>query len=327
MTGQWGSTVALALLVAAGTMSVGSVGAAHGPDAAEFTVEPIDDRTPGATNVEYGMRVVGGAGIDFETLRRTRAVFEAGSWASCSPGDAGEFGIDRGSTHEGYRTDEGLQENVKTFSAGEDVFETEYNGEEDFGPSTHLDDGDELVSVAKCPDNPDKPGWYQMTGSSTGITESGERVTYGGDSHYFWICECENDAEAREELGRPPSDSTPTATPTAAEDTETDSDDGADSTGGADDSTAESGPGSETPPDTATPEAAEASGQSPALTATATATATPTVDREWDDVVGRSPTPGGGDGFGVVVSVLALAATVVFLYRRGSRETAADSKD
>lgn len=327
MTGQWGSTVALALLVAAGTTSifVGSVGAGHGPDAAEFTVEPIDDRTPGATNVKYGMRVVGKAGIDFETLRRTRAVFEAGSWVSCSPGDSEEFGIDRGSTHEGYRTDEGLQENVKTFSAGEDVFETEYNGEEDFGPSTHLDDGDELISVAKCPDNPDEPGWYQMSGSSTGITESGERVTYGGDSHYFWICDCENEAEAREELGRSPSDSTPTATPTAAEDTETDSDDdGTDSTGGAGDSTAEPGHGSETPPDAATPEASE---KSPALTATATRTSTPTVDREWDDIVRRSPTRGGGDGFGVVVSVLALAATVVFLYRRGSRETAADSKD
>ena len=163
------------MVVAAPPAAVGPGSAGHGYEEAEFTVEPIDDRSPGATEVRYGMVVVGAAGIDLETLERTRAVYEAGSWARCEPGDADVFGIDRGNTNDGYETDESLQENVKTFSAGED----------DLGPSTYLDDGDALVSVAECPDSPDEPGWHQMVGETTGVTPEGARVTYGGDSHYF----------------------------------------------------------------------------------------------------------------------------------------------
>ena len=198
--------VLLAVSVVAGASALGVVSAGHGEADADYTVEPMSDRSPGATDVKYGQVVVAQAGVDFETLEEMEAVYEEGSWSGCGADDGEVFGIDRGNTHDGYETDEGLEENTKTFSAGEDVFRIEFYGEDDFGPSTHLEDGDAIVSVAECIDNPDEPGWYQISGSSTGVTEDGEEVTVGGESHYFWICECEDEEEAREELGPPPSE-------------------------------------------------------------------------------------------------------------------------
>jgi hypothetical protein len=210
MTARRASAVAFAVLLVvtavAGASALGVVSADHGAEDANYTVEPMSDRSPGATSVKYGQIVVVQAGVDFETLEESKAVYEEGSWASCGAGDAEVFGIDRGNTHDGYETDESLEENTKTFSAGEDVFRVEFYGEEDFGPSTHLNNGDAVVSVAQCIDNPDEPGWYQISGSMTGVTEDGERVTIGGESHYFWICDCEDEAEARETLGPPPSE-------------------------------------------------------------------------------------------------------------------------
>jgi PGF-CTERM protein len=339
MNAKWGVSVAIAIAVFAVCVAFGAAGsasAAHAPEDANYTVEPMSDRSPGATNVKYGQIVVVHAGIDFETLEKTTAVYEEGSWASCGPGDAEVFGIDRGNTHDGYETDESLEENTKTFSAGEDVFRVEFYGEEDFGPSTHLNNGDAVVSVAQCIDNPDEPGWYQISGSMTGVTEDGERVTIGGESHYFWICDCENEAEARETLGPPPSE--PDSTP-APEATEADAD-GADATEtpGEDDSTDAAEPDAEATADSEGDSGGDSatvdeSGESEATTgttdtaptptatpgATATSTATPAVDREWSDVVVDTPSPGDGPGFGGPVALAALAAVGLFLRGRSSR--------
>ncbi|WP_336133324.1 PGF-CTERM sorting domain-containing protein [Natronomonas amylolytica] len=290
----------------------GTATASHGPDAANFTVEPMD-RSPGATDVKYGQIVVAEGGRDLETLEKTTAVYEAGSWASCGSDDGEVLGIDRGNTHEGYETDESLKNNVKRFSAGEDVFELEFNGESDFGASTHFNDGDAFVSVADCIDNPDEPGWYRITGSTTGVTPDGERVTFSSESHYFWIGDFESEAEAREELGPPPSEpqETPTLTPDAGNDEESGSNSGsdADSDDGAGDSGGEA--------TTATPTATAAATATPAPgpeTETAEPTPTPTA-AEWEGQVVQTPTPGDGPGFGPVVALLSML-TAAFLVRR-----------
>jgi hypothetical protein len=198
-------TAALAVTLLTGAAAPdggGGATASYGPEEANYTVVPLSDRSPGAENVKYGQRVVATAGTDLATLEETTATYEAGSWSSRGPSGGETFGVDRGSTLEGYEVDETLQNDVKTFSAGED----------DFGASTYLDDGDEFVSVAECIDNPDEPGWYRISGTTTGVTESGERVTFDSESHYFWICDCENEAEAHERLGPPPSEPPTTGT-------------------------------------------------------------------------------------------------------------------
>jgi PGF-CTERM protein len=319
--------LALALLAGAAVPpTVGVAGASHGPQQANFTVVPLDDRSPGAENVRYGQQVVARGGTDLRTLERTTATYEEGSFSSCGPSNSETFGIDRGETLEGYQIDESLQSNVKSFTAGEDVFQVEYYGENDFGGSTYFDDGDEFISVANCIDNPDQPGWYRITGTTTGVTEGGERATFGSESHYFWICNCENEAAAREKLGPPPSEPQATATPTPRS-TPTTTGTGSD---GGDGGTPE--PRSTTADQTPT----EAASTGPQPTATSRTTATPTTTpietadsvstvaddgaatptEGWDDHVLQTPTASEGPGFGPVPAVLSLLGAVYLVRRR-----------
>jgi len=304
------ATVVVAALALAAASGV--VGASHGPEKANFTVEPLGDRSPGATDVRYGQTVVATAGVDLETLTKTLAIYEAGGWTGCGPTDASVFGVDRGNTYDGYETDEELTNNVRSFSSGEDRLETEYNGEDDLGASTYLDDGDELVSVADCIDNPDDPGWYRITGRTTGVTANGETVTYGGLSHYFWICDCANAAEARETLGPPPSEpaeTTATTTPTAAPEGET-ATPATEATGTA--TTARTN-ADRTP----TPSEADESAPSGTRTDRSTRSRTPTATTgSWDDAVYRTPTRNAGGGFGHVAALSAVAAVAFVALRR-----------
>lgn len=310
------AVLALSMLVGSGVvlpLGHGVVTAGHGPADGDFTVEPMSDRSPGATDVKYGMIVVGTADVDYETLEKMTAVYEEGSFSRCGPGDSEVFGIDRGNTHNGYEVDESLEDNVKSFSAGENHFEVEFYDEEDFGSSTSLEQGDAIKSVATCMDNPDEPGWYQISGSTTGVTESGERVTIGSESHYFGICECQDEAEAREKLGPPPSedDGTPTPTPTPDSGSTAGDTSGGDTTGNSA-ATQDQRQHEATP----TPNAA-AAGPTPTPTGTAEPSSTPTdAAASWDRHVVRTPTPGDGDGFGGVVGLVAVVgAALLARYR------------
>jgi len=306
------TAVVFALLAGAAAPDGGVVGASHDPADANYTVVPLGDRSPGATEVKYGQLVVSTAGVDLATLERTTAVYEAGSWENCGPQDGETFGVDRGATRDGYEVDESLQDNVKTFSAGEDVFEVEFNGEDDFGASTYLDDGDEVISVAECIDNPDEPGWYRISGTTTGVTDDGERVTFGSDSHYFYICDCEDESEARQQLGPPPSEPQPTATatPTPGPESESAADDG------------DAGNGEASSDDGAAPTATEPAadggdaGDADANADAATATPTPARTGGWDDRVLETPTAADGPGFGAGAAVVALAAAALLVGRR-----------
>jgi len=343
MSATRGVAVAVAAVLAVslltGVTAFGAVGvatASHGPDAANFTVVPMSDRTPGAENVRYGQRVVAQAGTDLETLERTRAVFEEGSFSKCGPSSGETFGIDRGATKSGYGIDEDLTDNVKSFTAGADVFKVEYYGEDGFGASTHLNDGDEFISVAKCIDNPDDPGWYRITGSTTGVTERGERVTFSSESHYFWICNCRDEAEARQQLGPPPSEPqrTPTATVTA-----TPSGDGGGDTAGGSGSSGQADDGSEGGAGDAEQTSPERATATPTATTTvaggtATATARPAPDGSgggdgtgsadgattptaaWDYHGRGTPTAAEGPGFGLAPALVGILAAVFLVGRR-----------
>ena len=329
--------VAVTLSGVAGAVALGTgvVTAGHGAPDADYTVEPMSDRSPGATDVKYGQIVVGQAGIDYRTLESMKAVYEEGSWAGCGPSQSEVFGIDRGNTHDGYEIDEDLTDNTKTFSAGEDVFEVEFNGEDDFGSTVHLNDGDAVVSVASCIDNPDEPGWYQISGSTTGVTDDGERKTISGESHYFWICDCEDEQEARERLGPPPSEPEPTATP---DEPTTESGDGSDGESdqtqdgdqedaSTDEGSTEPGTGDQTADgaastaeagaDTATPAATTASGSGSDGGSSAGSQSAPGADEaSWQDHRVQTPTPGTGDGFGGLVALAAFAGVAMLFYRR-----------
>ncbi len=313
-----------------------SVSANHGAEDADFMVEPLDNPRPGATNVEYGQIVVGQAGGNFQTLEEMEAVYEAGRWTSCGPGDADVFGIDRGNTYDSYEIDESLEENTKSFSAGDDVFHLEFYREEDLGESTSLNSGDAVVSVTQCIDNPDEPGWYQIAGSVTGVTDSGERRTIGSDSHYFWICDCEDEADARNQLGPPPSESdpnTPTPTTPTATNTNTNTDTNtATATDTSDTPTGTTGETNTSPQedvsteDTQTNAAPRTPTSEPATTDTPSGESEAATDEsvgadesgndDWESHVIETPTPGDGAGFGVPVALLSLVTLAVFLRRR-----------
>lgn len=284
---------------------VGLASAGHDPADANATIKPLGDRSPGATEVRYGQTVVATAGIDLDPLTRTLVTYEAGSWVNCGADNPPEvFGIDRGNTHEGYEIDEELMDNVKSFSAGEDELETTYYDENDFGASTHLDDGDQLVSVTECINNPDEPGWYRIEGLTEGVNSPGEQVSYGGYSHYFWICNCENEAEAREQLGPPPSE--PEGTPTPSR---TGAGDSGDTTG-----TPAGDDGGTTTPDSSDTTGTHTATRTPEPTPTPSPTRTP--PESWDEVVVRTPTASSGPGFSGVAALFVFGGLIYILRRR-----------
>lgn len=337
VTDDWAGVVqasAVVLLVAvlvAGTVGslAGSASGGHGPDGTDFTYEPMspEDRQPGATDTRVGTIGQAAAGVetDLETLLELRSVFEEGSWEGCGPASSEVFGIDRDGDGDRYETDESLEENVKRFSAGEDVFEAEFYDEDDFGPSTHLNSDDRVVSIIECVDNPEEPGWYRIdVAAVTGRTPDGEVVTMEDASHYFWICDCEDEAEARETLGPPPSEPEPTGTPTGADgDDGTAGDDAATATPGSSAGDGDSGGDGSGDPDEdadtdgsgADAETAAPTGTDAATAATGEATASPSAHQEWAAYQVRTPTPGSGAGVSPVAAVAALFVAALLARR------------
>lgn len=318
-----GLVVAVALVAAPASPGVGLATAAHDPAGTDFTYEPMspEDRRPGATDTRAGTigQATADVETDFETLLELRSVFREGSWEGCGPTSSEVFGIDRGGDDDGYAVDESLENNVKRFSSGEDVFEAAFYDEDDFGPSTHLSSDDQVVSIIECVDNPEEPGWYQIDVAAVrGRTTDGEVVTHEDASHYFWICECADEAAARERLGPPPSEPAPTATPTAdgsGDGIGSDGDPSGTATAGTPTGEGETSDDDATPDGTTTAAQDTATGTAATGSATATA-ATPAPAGEWADYRVRTPTPGDGAGVPPVAAIGALLAAVL-LHRRG----------
>lgn len=207
------TTVVLAVLtVAMLTSSVlpAAVLASHEPDNTDYTIDP-DDRTPGASEVTYVYEVVltdnfgdGNSGFD-EPTDITFSIPETnvGNCSGSLPG-----GVDNSYTLTVTNSSSNSQESF-------DVDEASLSGgTADFDindPDQEWLVGETLrLSLGSCVNNPGSADWYQGSLTVEGEAFDGDQVSLDANSHYFYICDCENEQEARDQLGAPPSEQTPT---------------------------------------------------------------------------------------------------------------------
>lgn len=183
----------------------------------------------------------------------------------CEVTDLDEFGIDRGNDYEGERrTDDEVVSSLKdSYSefGKKDEFEEEfgdyareldgeglstaedyevmkttvewYDREDPQGDPLDVYHGDRFVTAQNsCWSNPENPGWYRAAYNSVAEYENGTQVSrdHPDFTHWFWVCDCEDEEEAREVLGPPPSESS-----------ETEGDDGAGDDGAGDDGAEDEG--------------------------------------------------------------------------------------
>jgi PGF-CTERM protein len=174
-------------------------------------------------------------------------------FSECTTENTAAFGIDRDSDDPGTNTDVSLlsyREDTKfkehsiviDFYEGDEIAasdrqdkggpgenpEEEGQGREDGDRNAEVYPDDEIVahqgyksSGGACYGMPEEPGWYQIDAFGNGTAFNGNEISINPPSHYFYICKCDSEAEAREKLGPPPSERsdpttpTPTETPTA----------------------------------------------------------------------------------------------------------------
>ncbi|WP_276258708.1 hypothetical protein [Haloglomus litoreum] len=227
-------------------------------------------------------------------------------FGTCSTENTKAFGIDRDDDSPGTKTDEGLLSHRENSAFNEhSIYVDFYGGDSLAGEPVSLQDEDQVVAAQTgCYGMPDEPGWYQINARINGTGYNGNYIDTDDQgtvrSHYFYICECSSEQEAREKLGPPPSDEgsgedpddgSSTATPTATpEPTATES-------------TGDSS-GSSTATATATPEPTATATTTPTATATPTAT---TTDTSTDG--GASAGGGGGAGGGAAGQTATVTAT------------------
>ena len=201
--------VLVATLVLVGAFVPGSAVASHGDESTDYRITP-DNRDTDASEVRYTHEVAltenfddGRSGIEEPTS------IEFSTSGANVEGCEAPVGVTSGS----YTLRVGNEE----FSPDEESFE---GGTASFGiddPEPDYRVGETLVlELEDCVTNPSSEGWYQadvvVEGKAFG---SDEQVRLEATSHYFAICDgCENDSDARSELGPPPSESTATPTPT-----------------------------------------------------------------------------------------------------------------
>lgn len=309
------------LLLVAGVLALGGAvllvglvgGAAAGHDSSgNYTVVPDDtpaDRQPGIEDASYRMFIYGG--VTIEQVDMGFLEWAEGGFENCGQTNVQEYGIDRDGDDPGTSTDENLFDNVKSSRQTEDRSTVWYYDEDDpIGEPPRFNADDEVIIViADCYRNPTRAGWYRIRGFTNGTAPDGSMVESDLQSHYFWIGNFDSEAEAREELGPPPSEDVETATPSPTpEPTPTPT---ADSDG---DTTEDGGDGSTTTatsPPTATPTTGESTTDGGGDTPTQTAAA----DDE-NGGGGSAPTDADGSGFGAVVVLAVLAIAVL---ARGQR--------
>ncbi|WP_276258707.1 PGF-CTERM sorting domain-containing protein [Haloglomus litoreum] len=192
-----------------------------------------------------GFLIIGNEDVDF---------------SQCSTENTAAFGVDRENDDEGTKTDESLLAARENSQFNEHEIVIDFFDQGDLaGEPIAINDVDEVVAVQnECYTQPTEPGWYQINGFLNGTGYNGNQFEVTLDSHYYYVCECGSEQEAREKLGPPPSESgssdsseaTATATATAE------------------------------PTATATPESTATATAEAAATATATPAATPTATAE-----------------------------------------------
>jgi PGF-CTERM protein len=321
--------LALALVAAA------PAGAEHGSPS-NFTAIPYD-HTPGASDVTYEQHAV--SPVSFDYLDYIGATWQEGSFAGCGAANSDTFGIDRDNDAPGTKTDEGLAQYVEESKVDEDQFVADFYEKDDaIGSSTNLAKGDEFVSVTtNCFTNPAEPGWYQIKSSIGGTAPNGSYIEAKDISHYFYICDCANEQEARKKLGPPPSEpqQTATASPTATAEptpTRTPPEDGTpfpsptptatpkqstSAPGGATANSADAGTATQGGDAGSTGGAGSDGGSGSAGSGSTAPSESPTATGEsWDSYVRETPTVADGPGFGGVTALFALVAAALVALRR-----------
>ena len=243
-------------------------------------------------------------------------------FSNCGTADTAAFGIDRGGDDPGTQTDEDLlRYREDSFFKQNKIVVDFYDKDDGLGSETvHLNKSDQIVAAQNgCYVMPSEPGWYQINSRINGTTYKGNELDETGiTSHYFYVCECANEKEAREKLGPPPSEggdatSTPkstdsgTSTPKSTDSSGTSTPKSTDSsTTGTSQSTA-----STTSQSTAS---TTGTGQSTTGT-TGTASSATTTGGSNAQQATPSPSSGNGPGFGLIAAVLALVAVAALAVR------------
>lgn len=132
-------------------------------------------------------------------------------FSQCSTPDTSAFGIDRGNDDSGTNTDEDLLRHRKDSDFRDNSIVVEFfDDDDDFAPPDSpptLYPVDEIVAAQDtCYGLPEEAGWYQIHGYMNGTNSNGEHVEVDIPSHYFYVCDCANEQEARNTLGPPPSE-------------------------------------------------------------------------------------------------------------------------
>jgi hypothetical protein len=282
---------------------------------AGFTKEQFDKRGAPRGVEELDYIIISNQDIDF---------------SGCATENTAAFGIDRDSTNPGTKTDIDLlqyRENslfkkhsiVIEFYDDEDLAAPSPEdkggpGEEPWKEGQGREDGDGDPEVypddqivahqgyraggGPCYRMPEEPGWYQINAFGNGTSFSGNPVKVDTKSHYFYICECDSEQEAVEQLGKRPSQrddggsnddsSTVTATPTPES---SGGSDGGDSSAGAATPTA-----TPTPTDSPTATPTDSPTPTPTDSPTPTPTDSPTPASDGDAEASGGGSDGGGAG-------------------------------
>jgi hypothetical protein len=225
------------------------------------------------------------------------------STADCLP-HLTTLGVDRGSDGE---IDFPVNPHVEELQLRENESLARFVDPLDPYPDPHrpldLAPDDQLIyETTDCVDLPSSPGWYrtEIAIVTTDPDDPDQRRTrYDGTTDWVWVCDCEDEAEAREKLGPPPNES--------------DGDDGA--------TPAETEAGTPTPTDratptptaepevTATPTAGD--GTTPTETVAEEATPTETQPPDGDTPTTEETASGDGPGFAVWSGLLALVGAIL----------------
>jgi len=204
-------------------------------DAANFTVDLpyATDHYPGDQNQENASMEYNVVGSEaFTDLGAEEGIFIHYSiidanWidhSRCDTANTRIFGIDRGNNNSGTQVNEDLvahQRNTDFRTNGTTIGFYDWN---DFaGDPPYMAPEDAIVRAVgagsqdgPCLTMPSEPGWYQVqwfingtvadNGPNEQPSENAEEIGFKLQSNYFYVCECANETEAREQLGPPPNE-------------------------------------------------------------------------------------------------------------------------
>lgn len=234
----------------------------YGPDEkgnATFEFLEQGDHYPGARNVDVRYTMKGGdvfeevGATDGVAADRFVVATDAVDHSDCSADNVATFAIDRGDDGTAGENDQDLLQHTKQAYYFNDSVVVEFYDYRDFGgdpPVVNAEDrivlelSDDAADGA-CADTTEKKGWYTaetfLNGTGPrGANRTDERYGFTIESEWNYVCRCDSEEEAREQLGpdlapatatetpreteasTPTPTSTPTETPPSARDTPSD---------------------------------------------------------------------------------------------------------